>query len=163
MRKIFQLVPAGLTLALALVLALDPAVAQQTDRAKRLGAKLMCMCGCNQVLTQCNHVGCRVSASMLKELDLAVARNESDDLTLQSFVQAYGQTALAEPPSKGFSGLAWYIPGIAFGVGLVIVVLVIGAWRRRLIAAPAGPAEAGASAEFLDRARRQADEETEEL
>jgi cytochrome c-type biogenesis protein CcmH len=41
--------------------------AQQSDRAKQIGGKFMCMCGCNQVLTQCNHVGCTTSTAMLKE------------------------------------------------------------------------------------------------
>jgi hypothetical protein len=33
-----------------------------------------CMCGCNEALPQCNHVGCTVSTSMLKEVDQAFAR-----------------------------------------------------------------------------------------
>ena len=32
-----------------------------------------------------------------------VARNDSDDLILQAFVQEYGPTVLAEPPTKGFN------------------------------------------------------------
>ena len=136
-----------------------PAQAQQTERAKALGKRLMCMCGCNQVLTACNHVGCSTSAEMLKKLDQVVARNEPDDLTLQSFVQEYGEQVLAEPPAKGFSRLAWFIPGFAFAVGLVIVLVVISHWRRRMTTAAAGPR---VSPELLARARRQADEETEE-
>ena len=37
-------------------LALSVSVTAQ-DRAKQIGGKFMCMCNCNQVLTQCNHVG----------------------------------------------------------------------------------------------------------
>jgi cytochrome c-type biogenesis protein CcmH len=149
-----------LTLALALAqFGSLPLSAQQTDRAKRLGGKLICMCNCNQILTACNHVGCTVSTTMLKELDQRVARNDSDDLTLQSFVQEYGEKVLAEPPSKGFNSLAWYIPGIAFVLGLGLVTLVISSWRRRIAVAPAGPQ---VSPELLARARQQADQETEE-
>jgi cytochrome c-type biogenesis protein CcmH len=153
--------------AIALVVALAvtasqslwlPVKAQQTERAKALGKRLMCMCGCNQILTACNHVGCTTSAEMLKKLDQVVARNEPDDLTLQSFVQEYGQQVLAEPPAKGFNRLAWFIPGFAFAVGLAIVLVVISHWRR---AAPA-PARPEVSAELLARARRQADQETED-
>src|ERR1700726_4097465 len=78
------------------------ASAQETDRAKALSQKMMCVCGCNQVLGACNHVGCQYSHGMLKEVDDRVARNESDDLTLQGFVQEYGPTVLAEPPATGF-------------------------------------------------------------
>lgn len=149
-------------IALAMVLAQFGAqglYAQQTDRAKRLGGKLMCMCGCNQILTACNHVGCTTSSEMLKKLDIVVARNEPDNLTLQAFVQEYGERVLAEPPHTGFNRVAWFIPGVAFALGLVIVVMVISHWRRRMAAAPEGPA---ASPELLERVRKQADEETEE-
>jgi len=40
-----------------------PALAEN-ERAKQIGGKFMCMCNCNQVLTQCNHVGCTVSTAM---------------------------------------------------------------------------------------------------
>ena len=58
-------------IALAAVAALVSGLlyAQDSDRAKRLGGGLMCMCNCNQILTQCNHVGCTRSAAMLKKLD----------------------------------------------------------------------------------------------
>ena len=139
-----------------------PVRAQQTDRAKSLGKRLICMCGCNQILTACNHVGCMVSSSMLKKLDLLVARSEPDDLTLQSFVQEYGEQVMAEPPAKGFNRVAWFIPGVAFGLGLVIVLVVISHWRRRMVLAPAGAPEDKTPPELLARVRRQADEETEE-
>ena len=64
-------------LAAALILAAITAGtlrAQQTIRAKEIGGKLLCgigtpLCDCKQILTQCNHVGCRNSAGMLKTLD----------------------------------------------------------------------------------------------
>lgn len=134
--------------------------AQSTERAKQLGAGMMCMCGCAQILTACNHVGCTVSATMLQQLDQRVAANNSDDLILQSFVQEYGTKVLASPPAQGFNLLAWIIPGLAFGVGLAVVVMVIRQWRRRFELAPAGGPPI--SSEALERAREQADRETEE-
>jgi len=148
--------------SLAVVL-LDPlALAQSTDRAKRLGAKLMCMCGCNQILTQCNHVGCSTSTEMLKKMDALVTRNEPDDLTLQSFTQEYGLRVLAEPPAKGFNLVAWTIPALAFAVGLTIVLLVISQWRRRAAPAPAGPAPSDVPPDLLARTRAQAARDTDD-
>ena len=117
------------------------------------------MCNCNQILTACNHVGCSTSAAMLKKLDQVVARNEPEDLTVQSFIQEWGERVLAEPPAKGFNRLAWFIPGGAFALGLVLVIVVIAHWRRRMTLAPAGPS---VSPDALSRARLQADQETEE-
>jgi len=139
-----------------------PARAQQTDRAKRLGSKLMCMCGCNQILTQCNHVGCSTSTEMLKKMDALVARNEPDDLTLQSFTQEYGLRVLAEPPAKGFNLVAWTIPAVSFAVGLVIVLIVIAHWRRRAAPAAAGPAPQDVPPDLLARTRAQAARDTDE-
>jgi cytochrome c-type biogenesis protein CcmH len=134
--------------------------AQSSERAKRIGGQLMCMCNCNQILTQCNHVGCTVSAAMLKDLDQRVQTASSDDLILQSFVQEFGTKVLASPPAQGFNLLAWVIPGVAFAAGLSLVIVVIRQWRHRYELAPAGGPPV--SSEVLERARQQADRETED-
>ncbi len=88
--------------ALAAIAPLVPVVkAQESAHAKELGQKLMCVCGCNQILGSCNHVGCSYSHEMMKEVEDRVARNEPDDLTLQAFVQEYGPTVLSSPPGEG--------------------------------------------------------------
>ena len=68
-------------------------------RFTSLGHKLMCVCGCNQVLLECNHVGCQYSDRMRSELAANVERGDSDDLVLQAFVQKYGPTVLPRPPT----------------------------------------------------------------
>jgi cytochrome c-type biogenesis protein CcmH len=159
-------ITSALVVAAAAVLLSGLLYAQNSDRAKRIGSQLMCMCNCNQILTQCNHVGCTMSAAMLKELDQRVAGSGSDDLILQSFVQEFGTKVLASPPAQGFNLLAWFIPGLAFGIGLALVIVVIRQWRRRYELAPAGgppiSSEVSMSSEMLERARRQADRETED-
>jgi cytochrome c-type biogenesis protein CcmH len=155
-------------LGVALVLSTGMLQGQSSDRAKQLGSKMICMCNCGQILTQCNHVGCKTSLAMLKDLDARVQRGDSDDLILQSFVQEYGTAVLAEPATHGFNALAWAIPGIAFALGLALVVLVIRHWRRPpALATAGGPAissgvPAALSAERMERARREADRETDE-
>jgi len=87
-----------------------------------------------------------------------VARNEPEDLTIQSFVQEYGERVLAQPPAKGFSLAAWIMPVVATLIGLAIVRVVLVRWRRQ-----ATPATASSvPPELLARARRQADLESEE-
>jgi len=143
--------------------------AQKTDRAKSVGTKLMCMCGCGQILTQCNHINCPSSGPMLKELDAHVAKGEADDLIVQDFIQEYTEKVLSAPPSTGFNSIAWYIPGAAFVLGLGIVIVLIRMWRQRdidrLASASSAPVNAATQLRdvHLDRAREQADRETEEL
>ncbi|HKS80611.1 MAG TPA: cytochrome c-type biogenesis protein CcmH [Candidatus Acidoferrales bacterium] len=149
------------TCSVTLVLAVTFSVrAQDTARAKDLGGKLMCVCGCGQVLISCNHVGCTYSHDMLKELDGYIARNESDDLTLQAFVQEYGPTVLAEPPAKGFDMAAWIVPIIAPLIALYLLWEVVRRWRRRAALEPAHKSRV--SPELLARARRETGEDSHE-
>jgi len=143
------------------------AQSQQTDRAKQIGGKFMCMCSCNQVLTQCNHVGCTTSASMLKELDQSVAKGDSEQAITQAFVQEFGTTVYAEPPKSGLSLVAWVMPSVYLLVGTLLVIFVIFRWRQRNIslASSGGVAAdrtAGVSPELLARARAQSAEDTED-
>jgi len=134
-----------------------------SDRAKQIGGKFMCMCSCNQVLTQCNHVGCTTSTAMLKELNQSLARGGSEDAITQMFVQEFGTKVYAEPPKSGFSLVAWALPSIYLFVGTCLVVFVISRWRKRPVqeAEHAGNT-AGISPELLERARAQAARETQD-
>ncbi|MGH9758668.1 MAG: cytochrome c-type biogenesis protein, partial [Candidatus Acidiferrales bacterium] len=120
--------------------------------------------GCNQILVACNHVGCTYSHAMLKELNERVARGESDNLTLQAFVQEYGETVLAEPPAKGFNWVAWIMPVLVPVIALLVLWGVVRRWRSRALLAPAGAAAAapGVSPELLARARRESGKESDE-
>ena len=147
-----------------LPLLVSPLPAQQpSDRAHQIGGKFMCMCGCNQVLSQCNHVGCTVSTSMLKEVDQALARGDSEDAITQAFVQEFGTKVYAEPPHSGFSLVAWSMPAVYLAVGLVLVLFVISRWRKRPVNAVSGAANnSGISPEMLERARLRAARETQD-
>jgi cytochrome c-type biogenesis protein CcmH len=159
MTRLRKLAPV-LALAAAVVFSTGMLQGQSSDRAKVLGAKLICMCNCGQILTACNHVGCTRSAAMLKEMDQRVSSGDSDDLILQSFVQEYGEAVLAEPPTHGFNSLAWAIPMVASILGLGLVILVIRNWRHPAVpAAASGPA---ISPDLLERGRRQADRDTDD-
>jgi cytochrome c-type biogenesis protein CcmH len=148
----------------SLPLLVSPLPAQQTtDRAHQIGGKFMCMCGCNQVLSQCNHVGCTTSTAMLKEVDQAVARGDSEDAITQAFVQEFGTKVYAEPPHSGFSLVAWSMPAVYLAIGLVLVLFVITRWRKRPAHAVSGvPDGADISPEMLERARSRAAQETQD-
>jgi cytochrome c-type biogenesis protein CcmH len=148
----------------SLPLLVSPLTAQQqVDRAHQIGGKFMCMCGCSQVLTQCNHVGCTTSTAMLKEVDQAVTRGDSEDSITQAFVQEFGTKVYAEPPHSGFSLVAWSMPAVYLAIGLVLVLFVISRWRKRPVQAPAVSAnQSGISAELLERARARAARETQD-
>jgi cytochrome c-type biogenesis protein CcmH len=132
----------------------------QSARVNDLGHRMMCVCGCNQILLECNHVGCSYSDRMRAELVAAVDRGDNDDLTLQTFVQKYGTTVMAAPTKTGFNRVAWIMPYFALVLGLVMVTLIMRAWRSRPLVLPAGAVAAIHGVE-LDHFRNQARKDTE--
>jgi cytochrome c-type biogenesis protein CcmH len=132
----------------------------QSTRFDEIGHQLMCVCGCNQILLECNHVGCPESDGMRNELMAAVQRGDSDSLVQQAFVQKYGPTVLAAPPTSGFSRAAWVVPFVALALGVAVVGAVVRAWKNRPAPAIAGGLRPVGGAE-LEQFREQARKETE--
>ena len=130
-----------------------------SGRFNDLGHKLMCACGCGQILLECNHVGCTYSDRMRGELAAAIDRGDSDDLSLQSFVQKYGPTVLAAPPTTGFNRIAWVMPFAALVFGILLTVYIVRAWKSRPAAAPSGVAPV--TGPELDVFRQQARRDTD--
>jgi cytochrome c-type biogenesis protein CcmH/NrfF len=129
-------------------------------RIDRLGHQLMCVCGCNQVLLECNHVGCSYSTRMRDELTASVTRGDTDNGVLQSFIQTYGTTVLTVPTNRGFNKVAWIMPYLALIIGIAFVVFIVLAWKKRPLVVHASVPAAVRGAE-LDRFRDQARRETE--
>jgi cytochrome c-type biogenesis protein CcmH len=133
----------------------DPA-----SRFNDIGHQMMCICGCNQILLECNHVGCPDSDGMRNELMVAVSRGDSDSLVEQSFVQKYGPTVLAAPTAKGFDRAAYIVPFVALFFGFGLVVLIVRGWKNRQAPAFADglPPVRGAELEqFRDQAGKDTD------
>jgi len=122
-------------------------------RVERLGHQLMCACGCNQILLECNHVGCAYSTSMRSELVAEVGR-DNDQSVLHWFVEKYGPTVLAAPPTTGFNRLAWIMPYLALIMGIGAIIWIVNVWRARAPAAASVPIPSQQSSE-LDRFREQ--------
>jgi len=129
-------------------------------RIDRLGHQMMCVCGCNQILLECNHVGCSYSTRMRDELTAAVTRGDSDNGVLQWFIQTYGTTVLTVPTNRGFNRIAWIMPYLALVTGIALVVFVVGVWKKRPSAIRVGIPATVRGVE-LDRFREQARRETE--
>src|SRR5581483_9471025 len=89
-----------------------------SSRFNALGHKLMCVCGCGQVLLECNHVGCPDSDRMITELRTEIATGLPDSGVLNWFVGKYGPTVLAAPLRGGFDIVAWIVPFAALFLGI---------------------------------------------
>jgi cytochrome c-type biogenesis protein CcmH len=104
-----------------------------SSRFDILGHKLVCPCGCGEILLECNHVGCPDSDRMIGELRTELATGLPDAAVLNWFAVKYGPTVLAAPLRSGFDLVAWIVPFAVLLIGIGAVVLVIQLWRRRQI------------------------------
>ncbi len=133
-------------------------------RFKDLGHRLMCTCGCGQVLLECNHVGCQTSEKMRNELLAALDKGSTnnDDLILQGFVQEYGPTVIAAPTATGFNRVAWIMPFLVLALGIAFAVHIVRSWKNRPEPALAdGITIPQGSEQALDEFRRRARRETD--
>lgn len=127
------------------------------DRARfeKVGHELMCTCGCNQVLLECNHVGCPVSDGMRKQVADGIIAGKSDEAILAAFVDQVGPTVLAAPTKKGFDIVAWITPFATLLLAVGLAVYVIRRWRGRV------PAHAAPALAATDPRLQQVREETQ--
>lgn len=174
MTKVCLRVAAVILLAFAaLPLFLAPAGAERvSDRAKQIGMKLKCMCGaCSMTAGGCSHPGGEFSGPCqawalpaLQQVDGLLAQGKTEQQVLDSFVAQYGPSVYAEPPKSGFSLVAWVMPTAYLVLGTLVVIFVISRWvKKNASEIPAASAPARAiSPELLERAKRLAEQETEE-
>jgi cytochrome c-type biogenesis protein CcmH/NrfF len=145
---------------LAIAVLLFMGAGDADARFKDLGHRMMCTCGCGQVLLECNHVGCKSSGKMRDQLLASIDKGNNDDLVLQGFVQEYGPIVLAAPTATGFNRVAWIMPFIALGLGITFVIYVVRSWRNRPEPALADGIRIPQGRE-LDDLRRKARRETD--
>ncbi len=130
--RVFQMVLL-FTVALATIGAGDT-----TAKFSSIGHKMVCTCGCGQILLECNHVGCPNSDGMIRELRAQVAGGSSDTSIFNWFVAKYGPTVLAAPIRGGFDNAAWIVPIVVFLLAIVGTALLIWRWKGHHMIAVAG-------------------------
>jgi cytochrome c-type biogenesis protein CcmH/NrfF len=142
-------------LPLLVVLGVFTLGSADTDaRFDHVGHKLMCACGCNQVLLACDHIGCPNLQQETAELTAAIARGDSENAILQAFQAEYGPTVLAAPWLTKFNIVAWVVPPALLLLGLGGTFLLVRKWKLRTVAMPEVPVDTQ-SREIRERIRRE--------
>ncbi len=114
--------------ALAVAVCFSLGSTSSGSRFYELGHRLMCTCGCAELLGECNHVGCTESTKENAELKSYIAEGLSDQQILNAFAAKYGATVLAAPPKRGFSLVAWIAPFAVFAAALLGTILLVRRW-----------------------------------
>ena len=130
-----------------------------STRFDQIGHKLMCPCGCAEILLECNHVGCPDSTGMISELHNQLATGLPDKGILNWFAAKYGPTVLAAPMRGGFDLVAWIVPFAVLALGIGGILLLVRLWRRRhaqvALAQAATTAPFPATESLRERIRRE--------
>lgn len=138
---------------LAIAVCFSMGASNSGSRLQNLDHRLMCTCGCAQLLGECNHVGCTESTQELTELRGYIAAGMSDQQIFNAFVAKYGETVLAAPPAKGFDLVAWIAPFAVFAAALLGTILLIRRWGGLRGLKPLAEADTDLAA--LDPAERE--------
>jgi cytochrome c-type biogenesis protein CcmH len=143
--------------ALAVAVCFSLGATDASSRYNNLNHRLMCTCGCAQILGECNHVGCPNSSGELEELRTGIAAGTNDQGILDSFVAKYGAVVLAAPTTQGFDLVAWIAPFAVFAAALLGTILLVRRWSvgRTAIAAVDDASLAPEERERRDRIRRE--------
>ena len=141
-------------LLLAVAICFSMGATDSSARVYNLSHRLMCTCGCNQILGECNHVGCTASTQEMSELRTDVAAGQTDKEILASFAAKYGTTVLAAPPTHGFDLVAWIAPFAVFAAALLGTILLVRQWSVGRSQAPAQAADPAIEA-LREKIRRE--------
>jgi cytochrome c-type biogenesis protein CcmH len=129
-----------------------------SERYGRIGHNLMCICGCGQILLECNHVGCPDSSRMIGELQDQLSGpngDGADSLIMNWFAAKYGATVLAAPLRGGFDNVAWIVPIAAFILAIFGTAWLVRMWSARERVALAGAAPRVVNDAMRDKIRSE--------
>lgn len=142
------------TIAIALMLSMG--ASNPNVRYQGISHQLMCVCGCNEILAECNHVSCPDSPVELAELKADIGKGMSDHAIFAAFQAEYGPTVLAAPMLTRFNMVAWIVPPLLLLMGIFGVMGLVRKWRLR-----AAPVPAEANVEDFDQLRSRIRKETD--
>ena len=125
----------ALMLSLMLVLALAPwagvagPVPARTT-VQEVGEGLTCQCGCGLTVANCNHPSCGFAIPARGEIVAMIQKGLSRAQIIAAFRHKYGEKVLSAPTTEGFNLLAWVVPYVAVGSGMVLILIAVARWRR---------------------------------
>ncbi len=120
----------------------SPGAILETPEAMRVTTVIQCFCGTcvNQTLHDCT---CGTAARERRLVQDAIDAGRSPDEIIAAYVTDHGEQVRIVPLRTGLNLVGWAVPFVAAAAGLMVLTVLLLAWRRRAPAA-AGP-EPGAA------------------
>ena len=139
-------------------------LAQTSDlldpNVRRVGERLACLCGgCKNSVGSCPMLGCHYATPKREQIKKSLEEGKNDQQIVDAMVKEQGLQALVTPPAEGFNVLAWLMPFIMIGAGLLGIWFFI----KRMSAKREAAGAPDISNEVLDRYHDQIEKETSKL
>ena len=117
-------------------------IVKRSALERELENEVMCTCGgCRLSAGNCGMTMCHGKEAQLAKLKKYVDEGKSRDEVLAAFVADFGsEDILMRPRNRGFNRLAWMLPYMLAGAGLVMIVINARRWSQKPAAALAGAA-----------------------
>ena len=115
----------------------------KSDVQRRLEGEIICMCGSSgcvrSTLANCPmRPACHGHTAQTAAIRKAVEEGKSHDTILAALVAEYGQHVREVPEDSAFNRLAWLLPYLLAGAGLVVIVLNARRWSHQPAAVAGG-------------------------
>jgi cytochrome c-type biogenesis protein CcmF len=106
------------------------AIQLRSDVERHLFPRLLCMCGdCARLpLDTCT---CGHAEDTRAEIRAELAAGKKPDRIMDEYRRRYGAAALAIPQARGFGRIAWVVPYVGIGLGVVGLTMLVRKWVRR--------------------------------
>lgn len=115
--------------SLALLATAIPAVA--VPPVSSVSDKIMCLCGCNSVLSVCPHPDCSWGIPAKEDIKQQLEAGTAPDAIIAQYVSKYGEQVLAAPTKRGFNMVVWVLPFAMLLIGAVAIFLLARTWAVR--------------------------------
>ena len=89
---------------------------------------------CPTCSTPLNVSDAPVANEMRDFIDERIADGDSKQEIIDALVDEFGPSVLAVPPKRGFDLVAWLVPLLALVFGVIAILALSAAWRRRAAA-----------------------------
>jgi cytochrome c-type biogenesis protein CcmH len=154
-KRLLDILGAGVLLALVILLFTSPVRAQQQEaptvaadpvlekRVQKLGEELRCLVCQNQTIADSN---AGLAVDLKNQIREQLKAGRSDRQILDYMVERYGDFVLYRPPVKATTVLLWAGPFVLFALGVGAAVVIVRRRREQVAAAP----------EITDEQRRKA-------
>lgn len=144
-------------IAFVLILVLLPVLAygqSLEDKAKDLEGKIIAPCCWSQPVSQ--HYS-QAADEIRLEIRRMLAEGKTSQQILDYYVARYGERILASPRPQGFNLLAYVLPYLSLGLGMVGLALVLKHLKGRVrpVAAVQGVSADAADSKYAERIDRE--------